>query len=392
MSSTNQLFPLPNGCHVIPTHLLDLRSDSDIDKKNIWFSWSTGYANMQNCTKRTVRLWYRRFSKQDWTIRVVDCAPGSPSNDENFLDTKDSTIFAQVFIDGTIGGEFGPQYTSDFVRFPLLNKYGGFYADIGMMQIGDLDRLWNETIGKSESRFEIVLYNRGGINGRSLTNYFMGSGGKNPFFERCHKLFLAIWNENGGRTSTQGMHTSPLLKGIPLMKHNSEISLSQQTELTDYHTQEQVITAVTGLVDEETEWDGPKYVAERVYGIEDVEYSDLINEMTSWDGRKAFKLMSLRLPEGGDVEREDQRLGREIVEACLQKSFSFKLAHGMIVKIAGETLGTLWRANDGSNDMPRSYSHWLRYGMTYWNQNQLPPALDFRATAPTKAGPLLSED
>jgi len=113
MSAINQSYPVPNGCHVIPTHLLDLRPDAEIDEsirnpppvtsseKNIWFYWSTGYDTMHNCTKRTVRSWYRRFSKQGWTIRVVNRAARSPSNVENFLDTQDPTVFPRAFIDGT---------------------------------------------------------------------------------------------------------------------------------------------------------------------------------------------------------------------------------------------------------------------------------------------------
>jgi hypothetical protein len=114
--------------------------------------------------------------------------------------------------------------------------------------------------------------------------------------------------------------------------------------------------------------------------------------MTGYDGETAFKLMSLQLPKRVDFENDDQRLAREIVGACLQKSFALKLAHGMVVKIAGETLGSLWRANEGSDDVPGTYSHWLRYGMIYWNQSELSPALKFRIIAPTKFGTLLREN
>jgi hypothetical protein len=110
--SITQSYTLPPGCQVIPSHLLDLCPDSDIDdailspppitssQKNIWFYWSTGYSTMHNCTKRNIRSWYRRFSKQGWMIRVVDRAPGSPSNVENFLDTKDAETFPQAFMMG----------------------------------------------------------------------------------------------------------------------------------------------------------------------------------------------------------------------------------------------------------------------------------------------------
>ena len=43
-------------------------------------------------------------------------------------------------------------------------------------------------------------------------------------------------------------------------------------------------------------------------------------------------LMSLSLPKEGDVENAEQKQAREIVEACLQRSFVFKLAHGLILR------------------------------------------------------------
>jgi len=59
---------------------------------------------------------------------------------------------------------------SGLVRWPLLLKYGGVYADVGMIQIGDLDRLWCETVGdpaSPPSRFEVLSYNVSGVKERS---------------------------------------------------------------------------------------------------------------------------------------------------------------------------------------------------------------------------------
>lgn len=161
--------------------------------------------------------------------------------------------------------------------------------------------------------------------------------------------------------------------------------------LTDYVVQGQVMTMVMGLVDEEDDWDGPKYVAAHVYGIEFMVGSQLINEITEWDGRKAFNLMSLSLPKEGEVESAKQKQGREIVEACLQKSFGFKLAHGLILRVYGDTLGSLWRKHEGSDNVPGTYAHWLRHGTMYWNQDGIPPTLEFKMTEPLKRGPLLRE-
>lgn len=113
--------------------------------------------------------------------------------------------------------------------------------------------------------------------------------------------------------------------------------------------------------------------------------------MTQWNGRKAFELMSLPLPKEGEVESEEQQLAREIVETSLQKSFGLKLAHGIIMRVMKETLGSLWRDNLGSDDVEGTYAHWLRYGMQYWCPDELPVAHDFQVIEAFKRGPLLRE-
>lgn len=404
-------YQIPEGVHAIPSAFLDLRPDSGVDhdllhpqpvssEKNIWFFWHSGFANMHPYTQRNIRAWHRRFSKQGWAVRVMDRLAGSPLNIANFLDTTDPATFPRAFVDGTIGGDYAPQHTSDLVRWPLLLKYGGVYADVGLMQIGDLDKLWNETIANDSSRYEVLSYNCGGADERSLANYFLASRRNNPLFERCHRLFLELWAADGGKTSTEGMHSSPLLKGAPIMGDNAltfeengkKFSAEEVGKmLTDYITQGQVLVLVMGLIDEEDGWNGPKYSAEHVFAIEYMIGSQLINEYTAWNGSRAFELMSLHLPKDGEVESEDQKLARGIVEACLQKSFGFKLAHGLIIRVLGETLGSLWRKHTGSDNVPGTYAHWLRQGMIYWTPDELPEALDFKEIAPFKRGPLLRE-
>lgn len=407
----SEFYHRPEGVHAIPSDLLDLRPDVEVDhdllhpkpisgEKNIWFFWHSGFVNMHPYTQRNIRAWHRRFSKLGWTVRVMDRLPSSPLNIANFLDISDPATFPRAFVDGTIGGDYAPQHTSDLVRWPLLLKYGGVYADVGMMQIGDLDRLWKETIGNPDSRFEVFAHNAGGVEVRDLANYFLASRRENPLFSRCHKLFLELWAADGGKTSTEGMHSSPLLKGVPIMgdgtlsfeENGKKFSPEEVGKmLTDYITQGQVMALVMGLVDEEDAWNGPKYVAEHVYGIEYMVNSQLINEYTQWNGPRAFELMSLPLPKDGEEESVDQKQAREIVEACLQKSFGFKLAHGLILRVLGETLGSLWRKHEGSDNVPGTYAHWLRYGMIYWTQDRLPDALEFKEIEPFKKGPLLRE-
>ena len=402
------IYPVPVGLHAIPNHLLDLRPDFEVDhdilhpkpvsdEKNIWFFWHTGYTHTHPYSQRNIRAWHRRFSRQGWTIRVLDLLPSSPLNVSNFLDISDPGTFPRAFRDGTIGGDYAPQHTSDLVRFPLLLKFGGVYADVGMIQIGDLDRMWRETVGNPASRFEILSYNIGGVEGRNLMNYFLAAGRNNPFVARSHQLLLTLWAADGGKTSTEGMHISPLLRGVPLMKWSVAIKeeggkLSHRRLLTDYIIQSHAMSLVMGLVDEEDDWNGPKYAAEHVYAIEFVEGSQLINDMTGWDGKKAFDLMSLSLPNEGEAESAEQKEAKEIVETCLQKSFGFKLAHGLVVRVFGDTLGSLWRKHVGSDDVLGTYAHWLRHGTMYWNPDGIPPHLDFKVIEPFKRGPLLREE
>ncbi|KAI1800763.1 hypothetical protein F4811DRAFT_497164 [Daldinia bambusicola] len=405
MDSLN--YPLPPGVHAIPPSLLDTRPDAEIDRaiahpppvtseKNIWFFWHTGYATMHAYAQRNVRAWHRRLSRRGWTVRVLDRAPGSRANVSHFLDVADPRTFPRAFADGTIAGPYAAQHTSDLVRWPLLLRYGGVYADVGLLQIGDLDRLWRETVADPDSPFEVLSYN---ING-GLANYFLASRAGNPFFERCHRLFLALWAENGGRTSTEGMHASPLLKGVPLMSSSATIqedgktigSDELQKMLSDYIAQGQATLMIMGLVDNEDGWDGPRYAADHIYAIDYMVGSQLINEFTNWDGKKAFELMSLPLPKDGEMESAEQKQAREIVEACLQKSFGFKLAHGLIIRVFKYTLGSLWRDNEGSDDVPGTYAHWLRHATAYWNQDELPPPLRFQVIEPFKRGPLLREE
>lgn len=334
---------------------------------------------------------------------MLDRLPSSRLNISNFLDISDPNTFPRAFLDGTIGGDYAPQHTSDLVRWPLLLKYGGVYADAGMLQIGDLDRLWRSTVGDPNSPYEVLSYNAGPGTQYSLCNYFLCSRPNNPLFLRCHKLLLKLWAADGGKDSTDGMHASPLLKGLPMMMANDpSLVIKEEGKptlgpevvskmLTDYIIQGQVMNLVMRLVDTEDGWNGPEYTCKHVYAPDYMVGSQLINDMTAWDGNKAYKLMSLSMPKEGEEESAEQKEARLIVESCLQKSFGFKLAHGIIIKVYGQTLGSLWRSNVGSDIVPGTYAAWLRYGIVHWNQDNVLPTTKFEMVEPYKIGPLLRD-
>ncbi|TVY84836.1 putative glycosyl transferase FCK3 [Lachnellula suecica] len=408
----SQNYPLPVGVHVIPSHFLDLRSDAEIDhdilhpksvsdEKNVWFFWHSGFENMHPYSQRTIRAWHRRFSKQGWVISVLNRETSSPLNIVNYLDTTDPKTSPRAFIDDIVGGDYANQHTSDLVRFPLLLKYGGVYADVGLIQLGDIDRIWNEMVGNPESPIDVFgYYSPGAFGDPTIPNFFFVCGRNNVFFAQCHKLFLELWSADGGMTSTQGMHRSPLLKGVKKLgeiesfstENGGTVNLKDNSlNLTDYAIQGLVLTMVMGLVDRESGWDGPKYIAEHFYGMEWMRCSQHYNDLTAWNGEKAFRLMSLPLPTTGEVESGEQIQAKKIVEGSLQGSFGLKLSHGFVLKVLGVTLGLLWREHEGSDDIPGTYAHWLRYGALYWCQDEIPPRVELQAGEPLKRGPLLRE-
>ncbi|KAJ3499679.1 hypothetical protein NLG97_g142 [Lecanicillium saksenae] len=412
MSADNLDYEVPQGLYAIPSDLLDLRPDDVVDQelvqhhpvtddKNIWFYWHNGYKNMYPTAKRTVRSYHRRFSKLGWVVRVIDREPGSPLNITNIFDISDLSMFPVAFRDGAIGSDYPAQVNSDLVRFPLLLRYGGLYADTGVLPIGDLDRLWNESVANPDSPYEIFTF--GEANGQTVTNYFMAGKRNNAFFLRCHKFLIKLWSENGGRTSPADTHRSPLFKGQPLAGlDNPALTWTENGHvithdegcrmLTDYLFQGQTINMVMGTVDEEDGWNGPQYGRDHVFAIDFLTGSQLINDLTAWNGPRQFELLSLPMPANGEEETVDQKEARKIVEECLRRSFAFKLATGLILRVMGDTLGTLWKKNPESDNVPKTYAHWFRYATTHFSQNELPKPVDVFLREPIKLGSLLGED
>lgn len=412
MTTTDTNYPVPKGLYQIPDELVDTRPDADIDQelaqytpvtddKNIWFFWHNGYENTTPTVRRTLRAYHRRFSKLGWKVRVINREPGSPLNITNFFDISDPEMFPVAFRDSTIGSDYPAQVNSDLVRFPLLVRYGGLYADTGVMPIGDLDRLWNETVASDNSPYEIITF--GEAKGQTVTNYFMAARRNNSLFLRCHKFLIKLWAENGGRTSPLDMHRSPLFNGLPRFgEDNPALSWTEngrtftQEEgsrmLTDYLFQGQTLNMVMGTIDVDDGWNGPQYGKDHIFAIDFLPGSQLINDLTAWNGPRQFELLSMKLPAADEEENEDQKQARDIVEQCLARSFAFKLATGMILRVMGDTLGTLWKKNAESDNVPGTYAHWLRHATTYFNQSELPKPVDVFLAEPIKRGPLLGTD
>lgn len=365
--------PIPSENTSALPAALTAPSPPERGSKSIFAFWHSGIRTMPPYLLRNVLSWHRRFSPVGWTVYVIDNVADSPLNLANFIDVTDPTVVPAALIDGRIEGSYKAQVMSDFSRFPLLLKYGGIYLDTGVSQFGDIDWLWERHINNPDSR-----YNYGGMTmgeppeSISIINFNMMTGPDNPMMLRAHKILMKLWE---GKSSTAGMSRSPLVSHVPLLHVPGEVALPGEStgamtiddeSMTDYAIQIQCMGASQRWRDDEDGWNGPEYVRNHcwLYSMVDMAYAH--EQITGWNSKRQHELFTTKLPgEALGGEREDtanQSLAREMIEACIGRSWCLKLAHGFSAKLFGApTLGMLWRDNEGSDCAPGTYGEWLRW-------------------------------
>jgi hypothetical protein len=166
-------YPIPPGLHSIHTDLLDVRPDSEIDcdilhpksisnEKNLWLFWHTGYTTMHPSSQRNIHVWHRRFSPQGRSIRVLDLLPFSPSPRSTSLTSSTPQTHSHSPVHSPmvpLAATTQPSTSQSSSTFRSSSSTAGVYADVELIQIGDLDRLWRETVDNpTSSRFQVLSY------------------------------------------------------------------------------------------------------------------------------------------------------------------------------------------------------------------------------------------
>ncbi|KAI4713784.1 hypothetical protein J4E89_001231 [Alternaria sp. Ai002NY15] len=373
-------YPFISGTSKIPSKVLEPISTEGplpeellspkpplVNSKSIFAFWHSGIRTIPPVLLRNVLAWYRRFSPLGWTIYVLDNVPNSALNVGNYIDTKSSSTVPAAFTDGTLDGQYAAQHTSDLIRYPLLLKYGGVYLDVGILQFGDLNRLWTEHITNPDSPYDFAGFTLG-ADEPQIVNFSLMCRAENPLVQRAHHILLQVWE---GKTNTIGAHAHPMVSHVPLMRVPQEVVVEEEGQekmvindeaMTDYAIQIQCMGSAQGWVDEEDGWDGPKYVREKCWLLSMMDGAFAHEQMTGWSGQRQFDLLSLRLPKESEIETDDQALARRIVEKVVADSWCLKLGHGFSAKLfGGDTLGMLWRKHRGSDCANRTYAGWLRW-------------------------------
>jgi hypothetical protein len=160
--------------------------------------------------------------------------------------------------------------------------------------------------------------------------------------------------------------------------------------MTDYAIQIQCMGSAQRWLDDSDGWNGPKYVREHCWLYSMMDGAFAHEQITSWSGQRQFDLLRQKLPRAGEVESEDQAIARKIVENTVAKSWCLKLGHGFSAKLFGaDTLGMLWRKNDGSDCEEQTYAGWLRCAEVHFRQDKAPSPMEVPVYEPTTIGNLL---
>lgn len=367
-----------------------------VNSKSIFAFWHTGIHTLHPVSLRNVIAWYRRLSPLGWTIYVFDTVPDSPLNISKYLDIASPDVVPDAFRNNSLEGEFKGQHTSDLVRFPLLLRYGGVYMDVGILLYGDLDALWTNHITNPASLIDFAGFTLGEFPNLSIVNFTLICAADNPLVKRAHYIFLRLWE---GKNSTTGAHKHPLVSHVPLMQVPPELVTNDEgagkmvindESMTDYAVQIQCLGAAERWVDESDGWNGPQYVKDKCWLFSMMAHSYAHEQLTNWDGTRQQRLLSLKLPEPGEEETEDQKLARSMVEVVVGNSWCLKLGHGFSAKLfGGDTLGIRWRKEPGSDCVEGTYAGWLRWAEVNLAQDKLLDKIYIGDYEPTMRGSLL---
>ncbi|KAH7359930.1 hypothetical protein BKA66DRAFT_471944 [Pyrenochaeta sp. MPI-SDFR-AT-0127] len=368
-----------------------------VGSKSIFAFWHSGLHSLPPYLLRNVLNWHRRFSSTGWTIYVLNTIDGSRLNVSNFIDTASSENVPEAFQKHTLNGTYAAQHTSDLIRYPLLLKYGGVYLDVGILQFGDIDWLWTNHIVNPDSQFDFAGFTMGDPPaGISIVNFAFMCGPGNPLVRRAHHILLKLWE---GKKNTTGMHQHPLVNHLELMHVPQEVAVDDEGQdkmvindavMTDYAIQIQCMAAAQRWFDVEAAWDGPKYTRERCWLYSMMDGAFAHEQVTSWSGQRQYDLLRQKIPVDEAIESDDQVFARKMIQNSIANSWCLKLGHGFSAKLFGaDTLGMLWRKNDGSDCEEGTYAGWLRWAEVHCKQDNVPKPLDIPVFEPTMRGRLL---
>ncbi|KAK3385129.1 capsular polysaccharide synthesis protein-domain-containing protein [Podospora didyma] len=394
---TRPSFDLPAGTGVLPSSTEDTRTNDDItaalanppsevtSQKNIWAFWDKGFDELRGWQKRNVIGWARKLGPS-WTVRVLDCAPGSPSNVLNYLDPA---TLPEAVVNCSMTEAHSGQHLSDLVRLPLLHRYGGIYLDIGVFLLGDLEgSLWNKIVDPaSDYRIGGFAHQHRKNSWGSLQNFCIVAQRGEEALQVWQRILLEVWK---GRTSSQGLVEHPVFDGVPA-EINPRVLMTikpgSEADLMDYWVNLLGWEKLKVTVDAARGFNGPEYVRKHALLLDPMQESFAAEVRTRLNTFRLFQMLTC--PRDAHAPGVDPALHAEakaLVDYLLTSSTVLKLYHGHGHMLA-PPLATFWDApgNEDADARPGTFGEYLRYvGETVDQKREVQPLV-----LPAYDGPVL---
>ncbi|KAL4913560.1 hypothetical protein BDW62DRAFT_220616 [Aspergillus aurantiobrunneus] len=377
MPLTNLPIPPEFQADLEPTTPLDTRSTDEIlasiahppavtSEKNIWAFWHAGLSAAPQWCRRNIADW-QRICGPEWTIRVLDTVPGSPSNALNFVPPD---MLPETFVQGTMAGPYVGPHSADFLRGACLVLHGGVFMDVGILLIRSLDRICWSQLEDPSSPFRVSVPC---MFENVLANHFVAARKADPLVTRWHELFLHVW-EN--RTSYEGITQHPLfafMAGMDLSKSAAngfgwEFVVENGT-VFDYVGQVMAWLRLCLLDDAGDGFSCADYAVRNVLWFEVLGENWGVESKVGFHGQDAFDVLATRTD--ADPASEEYQRAYETVWHVLTQCSMQKVVHGKNLTKT-PALGLLWEmeGNEGADVAPGTFAEVLRYGTVHLRQKR----------------------
>lgn len=372
----------PPGLRLIDPDKLDRRSDAEIaawlqqphpitSDKNVWAFWHSGWQNLTPWVQRNLISWVRRLGPS-WTVHLLDRVPGSSTNVSHYVE---SSYFPEAFNNNTMDGPSVGPHSGDLVRLPLIWKYGGVWIDAGTLLFRHIDDIcWNE-IEDPATPYEMagfVIEMRPGID--CMLNGFIASKRGNPFIQRWHSIYSALWEE--GVTNAQGFHKHPLLRHLPLLcppveKLNCPNLNMLMEGFSDYLAAFMCFERLRKLVDPSDGFNGPEYYSNHMLLFPALQETYYFQQQTNWSGTRQFELLSAKRSGEGVVKDEKWQAAEDFVTDALANTSTMKLSHGPAGALES-FLADIWDSKEHQDKdiIEDTFAAYLRHGSIMFNQTR----------------------
>jgi hypothetical protein len=185
------LCEVPSKATLVETH-----GSFATDKKTLWTYWDKGLPFLSPFQRLNLCLW-RQTLGMDWQVVVMDQNANSPLHYAHFLPPSQlpRSFFHPQFSRLHDEGHLSAVYRSDMLRLPLLERYGGLWADLTTLPLKHPESFCS----LEDALCGFVLPHQGlkVFNQRNhFENWFILARAQSPLIQAWSRAFFQFWDDH----------------------------------------------------------------------------------------------------------------------------------------------------------------------------------------------------